>query len=504
MIEIRTRFKTVGNSWKALAFGLAMGTIVGCDGLLDVDLPSELTEEALTNPRGAADQVNSAIAHFECGYSAYTYWIAGAEDGMDPQAAVYYTNGAHWYGVFPPTGSCDQNAQSSSYYTQFAVSRAMATQLYDRLNGENAWTEEEVPGKERLSAIAALYAAANLEWFGELFCEMTMDSGPLMTPDQTLTVADEWVEASLGHITNFGDFELPHEITPEAGGAEAMAYALRARILWAKGDLAGAAQAAERVPQGFQAHVTRGGGLTRRNKVFQQGLQTRYASIAGVNDWWDGDPNPVTGQPWPDVIPFTGYLHLGILPDGRAVRDDGLPIRTDGPYRTPVEDNAIPDTRLPMEFSTALQGGGSGYVPRKYLSDGDPIPFITWEEIWLIRAEAVGGQGAIDLVNDIRAAHNLPLVTYADPGDAEEIRRMIIEEKRRALWLTGRYIATKIQNTDILWFPRAQGRTPSQGVDYDGAVRLLMPNAEYDLNPNLTREDRATGCDPSQAPVMFQ
>jgi hypothetical protein len=490
--------------WRSLIVAASVLGVTACDGLLDVDLPSQLTDQALEDPNGAGDQVNSVIAHFECGYSTFAYWIGGSEDVLDPQGAVYYASGAHRYDAFPDSGDCDQTAQSGAFYTQFTVASAMARSVYDRMNGEAAWTDAQVPNKQRLSTISALYTAASLDWFGELFCEMTVDAGPLMNPDQTLALADDWVERALGHISADGDFELPHEITPGPGGAEALAYALRARILWAQGDLPGAADAASMVPQGFVAHVTRGGGLTRRNKVYQQGTETRYASVAGVNDWWEGPPNPATGAAWPDVIPFTGYLHLGILPDGRAVRDDGLPIRLDGPHRTAVEDAAVADTRVPTQFSNALQGGGTGYVPVKYTSDSDPIPFVNWEEIWLIRAEAEGGQAAIDLVNEIRAAHELPLVTYADPNSAVQIRQMILEEKRRSLWLEARYLATKIQNTDVLWFPRAQGRTPSQGVEYLGGVRLLMPNGEYDLNENISRADRATGCAVEQRPVLFE
>ncbi|MQA88750.1 MAG: hypothetical protein GEU90_00750 [Gemmatimonas sp.] len=478
--------------------------LAGCDGLLDVELPSQLTDQALNDPNSAADQVNSAIAHFECGYSTFAYWIGGAEDVMDPQGAVYYASGAHVYDPFPNSGDCDQTPQAVAFYSQFTVTSAMARSVYDLMNGEGGWTDAEVPNKQQLSTISALYSAATLEWFGELFCEMTVDEGPLMTPDQTLSLADEWVGRALGHISTSGDFPMPHEITPGPGGAEALAYALRSRILWAQGDLVGAAEAARMVPQGFEARVTRGGGLTRRNKVYQQGTETRYASVAGVNDWWGGLPNPATGAAWPEVIPFTGYLHLGILPDGRAVRDDGLPVRVDGPYRTTAEDAAVADSRVPVEFSNALQGGGTGYVPVKYTSDSDPIPFVNWEEIWLIRAEAEGGQAAIDLVNEIRAAHDLPLVSYADPSDAAQIRQMILEEKRRSLWLEARYIATKIQNTDLVWFPRAQGTTPSQGVQYLGGVRMLMPNDEFDLNENISRTDRATGCAEGQRPVQFQ
>jgi len=31
-----------------------------------------------------------------------------------------------------------------------------------------------------------------------------------------------------------------------------------------------------------------------------------------------------TGAAWPNPIPFSGYRHLGILPDGRATRDEDL------------------------------------------------------------------------------------------------------------------------------------------------------------------------------------
>ena len=54
----------------------------------------------------------------------------------------------------------------------------------------------------------------------------------------------------------------------------------------------------------------------------------------------------------------------------------------------------------------------------------------------------------------------LPRVTYADPSDAAEIRLMIIEERRRQLFLEARFWSTKIRNTDLLWFPRGEGNTP--------------------------------------------
>ena len=82
---------------------------------------------------------------------------------------------------------------------------------------------------------------------------------------------------------------------------------------------------------------------------------------------------------------------------------------------------------------------GNTFYPIKYADEAADIPLVNWREIWLIKAELEGGQNAINLVNEIRAEDNrlfgleLPLVTYADPSNATQIRYMIIEEKRRVL-----------------------------------------------------------------------
>ena len=63
---------------------------------------------------------------------------------------------------------------------------------------------------------------------------------------------------------------------------------------------------------------------------------------------------------------------------------------------------------------------------------------------------------------------------------------MIIEERRRTFFNEiGRFWATKILNTDLLFFPRNKGKTPQQGYDLNGGVRLVMPTDEYEFNENL-------------------
>jgi hypothetical protein len=121
----------------------------------------------------------------------------------------------------------------------------------------------------------------------------------------------------------------------------------------------------------------------------------------------------------------------------------------------------------------------------------------------LIRAEIEGGQAAIDRVNELRALDGLPKVTYANPGNAEQIRYMIIEERRRALYLEGRYFFTMLKNPDVAWFPRAAGAAPGYGQQLNGGVRFVMPDDEFITNKNLTINDRGASCTPAQRPIIL-
>ena len=332
-----------------------------------------------------------------------------------------------------------------------------------------------------------------------------------MTPDQTMALGLDWLNKAQGHITSTGDYAIPHGASTSA---QTMLHGLRARMLWHTGDLTGAATAAALFPKDFTAWVTRGVGPQRRNKPYNALTATGWNGMLGLSastgdySWNPIDrTNPVTGLDWPDPIPFTGYLFLGIMPDGRALSDTGIAVRWAEEFRaagddpTPLNNGAVPDIRV-LHFKKSIQGPSPREVPDTYKSDSDDLPLVDWEEIWLIQAEIEGGQRAIDRVNDIRAAYSLPLVTYVDPGNAQQVKFMILEERRRTLFNeVGRFWATKILNTDLLFFPRTKGVTPEQGYDLNGGVRMVMPNDEYELNPNLGFGVRATGCDPDQAPT---
>ena len=476
-----------------LALGLSLGGLSACDGLLDVTLPAQLTDAALEDPSGAETQVFSFISHFESAYDIHTYRTLGRED-----AGEVYLCG--------PMCNVATYITSADAFPPMSIALRFARVLHEKLTDD--WTEAEVPQRARFLAMSSLYEGAILSWMGSNLCEVALESGPLMHPDAVLDMAESTLTRALSEISATGDFELPNDISPSA---RSMAYGLRAQVRWLAGDLSGAVQDAAQVPQGFVAYVTRESGITstsanvttRQNRGWFSGSGGAFFELYDPIDWWEGPPNPVTGQSWPSVIPFTGYVNLGILPDGRAIREDQIPVRTEAGWHNDhgVMAGAVPDTRIPTDTRTIQGKQALGEVAFKYEGEGGDIPLVNWKEMWLIRAEQEGGQGAIDLVNELRQADGLPLVTYADPSNADEIRDMIFEERRRALFNEARFFYTKLKNMDVLWFPRNVGGTRFQNRSLEGGIRYHMPNSEFVANTNIGLEDRGTLCAPNERPI---
>jgi hypothetical protein len=472
---------------KIMLLGLSLAAFTACDGVLDVELPAQLTDDALADPKGAQIQVNTFINWFEEAFDQHVYNHLGREDGGE----VYLCGPMCTFFHYTP-----ENGQ----FAVMARSLRFSTELHDKL--ENEWTVAQVPDRAKMLAISSIYEGAVLNWMGSNLCEVAVQGGPLMSPSETLNRADAALTRALTEIQGAGgDFALQNGI---ATSARNLTYGLRAQVRWMNGNLPGAAADAALVPNGFKAWATRETGPDRRNDGWYSGTSGGFLELSDPIDWWQGLPNPVTGQPWGRPIPFTGYTFLGIMPDGRAVREDGVPIRTQAAVNAHgVTEGAIVDTRIPM-VNPIIQGKQArGWSPSKLTAEGADNPIVNWQEMILIRAEAAGGQQAIDLVNVLRAADNLPRVTYASPGDAQQIRRMIIEERRRALFNEARFYYTKLKNLDLLWFPRASGGTRAQGHRLQGGIRTIMPLNEFIYNEHLTTSDRATLCPAAERPVQI-
>ncbi len=479
--------------------GIGLGIVVtfvaflgACDGILEVDLPGSVTESGVYDPAQAAVLVNSAASAVECAYSEFVATqAAGAED-------VFTRDTGWWGGVNEYSSATGTGAVCNSANTAFAwwnplhAGRFLAEEAYRHLS--DVWDPAQVSGnRDRLLAESAIYAGVAYNLFGEHFCEMAFDAGPLLTADQTLAAAEEWLNRAIAHIGAGGDFAIPGGVTTSALQT---AYLLRARVRFSRGNNDGAVADAEQVTQGHMAWITREAGGTRQrwNKVYNGHNEEQINTVIGAVDWWPGGVNPATGTPWPDVIPFTGYRSLGILPDGRAVTLAGHAITTGS-------GGAIADTRVDVRDEGRVFNEHPVWRQQKYPNLAADIPLANWEEAWLIIAKVRGGQEAVSRVNDIRNAHGLPTVTYIDAGNATEVRNMVLEEERRSLFLEGRWWSTKLQ--ERLWFPRGVGQTPPPTIyGYLGGVRLIMPAGEWELNPNFDESSRGTGCHPLERPLI--
>ena len=493
----------LGVSRSRLGVGLTtlfwVGVMSGCgglDSLLEVQVFGVLTEDQVFQPNQATLIVNSVISEFECAYSDFTLDASGREDVFMRTSG--YNGGWGNYSSAPGTRECNSTDRAFAFWNSFHESRNLAETTYPLMLD---WAPADLLGdKEEMLATLATYTGLIYGVFGEHFCEMAIESGPLLTPDATLAIAEGWFDLALGHVSTAGDFEI--------GGGDMTTSALqlatlaRARVRFARGDMANAAIDAAAITQGFKAYVTRdaAGLRQRQNKTMQASTISRIATVIPAVTWWPagGGLKDADGFPTGPQEAFTGYVDLGVMPDGRAVSAEGFAVRT-SEFPTAVADARVTVDDGVANDGSALQVAGFQYrFQQKYTSTGSDIPLANWEEAWLIMAQNEGGAAAVTRVNVIRAAHNLPLVTYAP--NAAEVRLMIIEERRRSLFLEARFVSTKIR--EQLFFPRFQGFTPYSEFGHEGGVRLAMPTAEYDLNLNLDRTMRGTGCDPAEAPII--
>ena len=498
---------TNGLGLRTMALAFALVVIAGCESLLEVDLPSAVTSDALDNPDVAGVLVNSIMANVECGYSVFVFDASGQEDNYQSSTGV--AGNYPQYTATAGGGSCDNGPYSQSWLDPFLVARGQAYVVYDQISSYN-----DLDNQAELLAQTAFYTAVVMDVFGEHFCEFAIDGGPLLTWQETLDIADGWVDSVFRNSTRAGgDFAVPTIAGTHATSLLQMAHGLRARIRWAGRDVAAGAASAALVTDGYMGWVLRETGEKRRNMTSSAqggGGGTQAAGFVqgpvqlndDVRSYWVTDlgSHPVTNVAWPNPVPFTGYLDLAVDVDGRAVDNDGYPITT-----ATMGAGGVADPRI--ELAIGNTAGGDDYIIQKYKSLSDDVPLINWKEMRLIQAEAAGPGGtATAFVNQVRTADGvLPIAgTYLTlvETDAGRFEDMLIEERRRTLWLEGRFWATKIIKNEKLWFPRGLGDfiNNAQARSFGGGVRQLMQTDEYSINTNFTLDDRGSGCAVGERP----
>jgi hypothetical protein len=419
-----------------------MGLVLaGCDvnKALSVDSPSRIPAGTLETPANAALLVNGAVSDFECAYGAYV--VVGGLEGEEFDD--YTQTASRW-----PYDRRDVQSNQSMYsvntcdglgvYTPLQTARVTANHVRTLLEG---WTDAEIPAgnnRQVLIATAAAYEAWSILLLGEGFCSTV------------LTTIDGANFAYAGETTRNDAFKAAEDrfnqaiTVAQAQGSAAtsildMALVGRARARQDQGNLAGARTDAALVPASFVFNATASSVSGRRNnRVFVE------SNALGVNS------------------------------------SVGARYRTLNDPRVPVQNLNRPN---------AL--GVPAWAQLKYTSVSSNIPMATGDEAQLIIAEADAASNSsntIAIINAFRAKGNEG--TYTGATDAASLLNEVVDQRRRALFLTGtnfgdivRYKLTLTPATGTN-FPAGQ-TYGSQSCVGDRRIGLPLPDVERQSNPKL-------------------
>lgn len=255
-------------------------------------------------------------------------------------------------------------------------------------------------------------------------CSAAIDEGPEITNQQLFAEAESRFSTALTLAQQAGID--PYRHAANVGLARVRLY---------QGNTAGAASAAELVPDGFVLQTSASAAEARRyNPVFHSNVQSRTYTIEAQS---------------------------------RNLMTEG------------VED----PRSLRVESGLRTADGQIGWIQMKYTGFESPTPIARYEEAQLILAEAQGGQDAVDIINALRAPHGIP--AYTGAIDDASIQDLIVEERRRELFVEG-FRMYDIHRFQLPLVPAPGTEYPVKGGAYGNATCLPLPDVERFNNPSIS------------------
>jgi hypothetical protein len=411
-------------TWCVPAAIVAASVMAGaCDALLQIDAPSRVPADDLADPANIGLLVTSAIADLECAFGEYI--AAGGLMGnelVDGQLAarMWPYDRRSFEDDGGPYATFTCADADPGVYQTLSTARFAADNANTGLQG---LSDADVPDRAPMLATTAAYSGYAHLLLGEGMCSAAVDGGPELSSQEMFALAEaKFTEALTGGTADITN----------------MAYVGRARARLNQGDAAGAEADARQVPAGFVKNATYSPASFRSsNRVWT--LNNRDERISIENDFWNlqhmGEPDP----------------RVTLVDQGRLTAGDDL-----SPYWTQT----------------------------KYPNQDSPIPIARYAEAQLIIAEVVGGQEAVDIINELHDAAGLD--DFAG-GSAQEILDHVIQEREIELFLESQHFYDKIRFSKP--FLPAEG-TPFQesgakGGFYGSTTCLPLPLIERENNPNI-------------------
>lgn len=410
---------------------LTLGFLAACNTsrLLDVTTPNQVPVEILDQPGNAALMVNSVVGDYQCAHGSAVVveaLIAGEMNDAQLGAAQWdyarRTANTLTNGIYGTSGCAA--TQSPGLYLPLSTARFDADHAIANLK---SWTDAQVPNRTGLLAVANLYAGYSYSFLGMAMCQAAFDNGPAVNQKGMFALAEQRLTDAIAAAQTAG-----------ADSLRFAAYVVRSRMRLYQGNTAGALADAQLVPKGFVMNAsTAGTALRLYNRVYAVTKQYGFYSIPS----WAQNMTTERGE----VDPRSATQLAGT----RSANNDVTKV----------------------------------YTPNKYIAgDAAPIPLARYEEAQLIIAEVQGGAQAVAIINAMRA--DVGLLPYIGPIDAASIKNLVIDERRRVLFLEGTR-NYDIERFQIPFFPAVGQNFPIGGGTYGNTTCLPLPDVEKNNNPTL-------------------
>jgi hypothetical protein len=401
---------------------LMAATTTACDKLLDVENPAAVPTDALNNPALMQTLEAAAIQQFQCAFVNFVgtagvlsgeYWVSSNFVNSHPW---------EWRGVVQiksePGGCPGRNATSLGFYTPMQQAQFQLDDLFERAS---AFTDQEVPNRQRMLVEARAYSGYAHTILGETMCEMALDGGPKMTNQEVWAVAEERFSEAITLATALGS-------TGDPLSLRNMALVGRARTRLDMGKLAEAAADARLVPAGFVRNAEHStSNQVRENRIFNMTVTNRFISVTP-------------------------------------------------PYQTlTVNGQADPRVRVQNMNVLGQDGQTAFWRQLKYTTVTAPVPIASYAEAQLILAEASTDQAEkLAALNRVRALSNIAPLTGTVTDE------IVIEERRRQLFSEGhRYVDMLRKRLPF------QTGTNRKGQTYSDLTCIPLPDVETRNNPNF-------------------